>query len=75
MKKSAQNIIALLRESVPVTLRSDNFRFSELSDFARISATAETTINLIVGDNLTFQEVQSLSNISNRHIHVDLSKN
>lgn len=72
MKKSAENIKALLRNSVPVKLQSDSFRFSELSDIARLAASSETTITLVVGDNLTFAEVQDLANISNGHLQVDL---
>lgn len=74
MKKSAENIKALLRNSVPVKFQSDNYRFSELSDIARLAASSETTIILVVGDNLTFAEVQTLANISNGHLQVDLSR-
>jgi hypothetical protein len=74
MKKSAENIKTLLRNSIPVKLQSDNYRFSELSDIARLAASSETMITLVVGDNLTFAEVQTLANISNGYLHVDLSR-
>lgn len=74
MKKSAENILALLRKGVPVKLLSDDFRFSELSEFARISSSAETDITLVVGDNLNFAEVMELANVSHGHIHIDISR-
>ena len=74
MKKTAENIKTLLREGIQVTLRSDNFRFSELSDFARLAASSETTITIVVGDNLTFAEVQALAQISHGQLHTDLSR-
>lgn len=75
MKKSIENIMPLLRGRVAgMTLRSDDYRFSELSEFARLAATSETTITLVVGDNLTAAEVMDLVNTAHGHLHVDLSK-
>lgn len=74
MRKSAENIKALLRDGVPVTLRTDNFRYSELMEFARLAASSETTIILAVGDNLTFSEVKTLADIAHGHLHTDFSR-
>lgn len=75
MKKSIENIMPLLRGRVAgMTLRSDDYRFSELSEFARLAATSETTITLVVGDNLTAAEVMDLVNTAHGYLHVDLSK-
>lgn len=74
MRKSADNIKALLRKGVFVTLCSDDYRFSELMDFARIAASSETEMVLVIGDNLTFPEVDSLASAARGHLRVDLSK-
>ena len=74
MRKSAENIMALLHQGVAgLTLKSADFRFSELFEFARLAATSETNLVLIVGDNLTASEVLSLAEIAHGHLHVDLS--
>lgn len=66
--------MALLHQGVAgLTLKSADFRFSELFEFARLAATSETNLVLIVGDNLTASEVLSLAEIAHGHLHVDLS--
>lgn len=73
MKKSVENITALLRSGIGgLTLRSDDFRFSELSMFAQLAASSETPLTLVVGDNLTFAEVMALSKTAHGFLRVDL---
>lgn len=74
MKKSAENIKAFLSNGVPVTLRTDGFRYSELLEIVRLAASSETAIILVVGDNLTFSEVKTLADISHGHLHADFSQ-
>ena len=74
MKKSVENITALLRSGIGgLTLKSDDFRFSELSMFAQLAASSETPLILVVGDNLTFAEITALEKTAHGFLHVDLS--
>lgn len=74
MKKSVVNITELLRSGIGgLTLKSDDFRFSELSMFAQLAASSETPLILVVGDNLTFAEVAALAKTAHGFLHVDLS--
>ncbi len=55
MKKSVENITELLRSGIGgLTLKSDDFRFSELSMFAQLAASSETPLILVVGENLAW---------------------
>ncbi len=73
MKKSVENITSLLRSGIGgLTLRSDDFRFSELSMFAQLAASSETPLILVVGDNLTSAEVIVLTKTAHGFLHVDL---
>lgn len=73
MKKSVENIMTLLRSGIGgLTLKSDDFRFSELSMFAQLAASSETPLILVVGDNLTFTEVMALTKTARGFLHVDL---
>lgn len=73
MKKSVENITSLLRSGIGgLTLKSDDFRFSELSMFAQLAASSETPLILVVGDNLTFTEVMALTKTARGFLHVDL---
>ena len=73
MKKSVENIKALLRSGIGgLTLKSDDFRFSELSTFAQLAASSETPLTLVVGDNLTSAEVLALTKTAHGFLHVDL---
>ena len=63
--------MTLLRSGIGgLTLKSDDFRFSELSMFAQLAASSETPLTLVVGDNLTFAEV--LTKTAHGFLHVDL---
>lgn len=74
MKKSVENITALLHSGLGgLTLKSDDFRFSELSMFAQLAASLETPLILVVGDNLTFAEITALAKTAHGFLHVDLS--
>lgn len=74
MKKSTENILSLLHKGIAgLTLKSSDFRFSELYKFARSAASSETNLVLVIGDNLTASEVISLAEIAHGHLHVDLS--
>lgn len=73
MKKSVVNITELLRSGIGgLTLKSDDFRFSELSMFAQLAASSETPLILVVGDNLTSAEVIVLTKTAHGFLHVDL---
>lgn len=73
MKKSVVNITELLRSGIGgLTLKSDDFRFSELSMFAQLAASSETPLTLVVGDNLTSAEVIALTKTAHGFLHVDL---
>lgn len=73
MKKSVENITALLRSGIGgLTLKSDDFRFSELSVFAQLAASSETPLTLVVGDNLTSAEVLALTKTAHGFLYVDL---
>ncbi len=73
MKKSVENITALLRSGIGgLTLKSDDFRFSELSTFAQLAVSSETPLTLVVGDNITFTEVMALSKTAHGFLHVEL---
>ena len=73
MKKSVENITALLRSGIAgLTLKSDDFRFSELSMFTQLAASSETPLTLVVGDNLTFAEVLALTKTAHGFLLVDL---
>lgn len=73
MKKSIENIMPLLRGRVAgMTLRSDDYRFSELLAFARLAASKEVHLTLVVGDNLTAAEVVELARTAHGFLHIDL---
>ena len=73
MKKSVVNITELLRSGIGgLTLKSDDFRFSELSMFAQLAASSETPLTLVVGDNLTSAEVIALTKTAHGFLHIDL---
>lgn len=74
MRKTQDNIAALLRAGVPVKLNADDFRHSELANLMRIAASSETTITLIIGDSLTAAEVQDLGRIAHGQLKVDLTR-
>ncbi len=74
MKKSKDNITTLLRCGVPLVIKSDDFPFSELATFARLSRTGETNLTLVVGDTLTFDEVMQLARAGNGFLIVDISR-
>lgn len=73
MKKSKEHIKALLREGISVVMRTDDFRYSELEEFARLSNSSETNLTLVVGDDLTFDEAMQLAHISHGHICLNLT--
>ena len=74
MKKSEENIKALLRNGVKLILRSDDFRYSELAEFVRLSANRETELTIVVGDNLNYDEVNKLVAVGKEFLRIDLSK-
>ena len=53
MKKSEENIKPLLRMGAKLILRTEDYRYSELEDFVRLSANKETELTLIVGEAST----------------------
>ena len=73
MKKSYENVAALLRHSTPVTLRSDDFRFSELSKLVNVTIANEAELTIVVGDNLTASEVSMLTHNTRGRVRIVLT--
>ena len=74
MKLSEENIKSLLRMGAKLILRTEDFRYSELEDFVRLSANKETELIIVVGDNLNTDEVKKLVSVGKEFIHLDLSR-
>ncbi|MBR1491900.1 MAG: hypothetical protein IJ610_04015 [Bacteroidaceae bacterium] len=74
MKKSEENIKSLLRMGAKLILRTEDFRYSELEDFVRLSANKETELTLIVGDSLNTDEVKKLVSAGKEFLRLDLSR-
>lgn len=74
MKKSEENIKSLLRMGAKLILRTDDFRYSELEDFVRLSANKETELTLIVGDSINTDEVKKLVSVGKEFLRLDLSR-
>lgn len=74
MKKTKDNIMALQRIGVQLVIKSDDFQFSELAEFARLSCSNETNLTIAVGDDLSFDEIMQLARASHGHLIVDLSR-
>ena len=74
MKKSEENIKSLLRMGAKLILRTENFRYSELEDFVRLSANKETELTLIVGDSINTDEVKKLASVGKEFLRLDLSR-
>ena len=74
MKKSEENIRSLLRMGAKLILRTEDYRYSELEDFVRLSATKETELTLIVGDGINSDEVKKLVGIGKEFLRLDLSR-
>ena len=74
MKKSEENIRSLLRMGAKLILRTEDYRYSELEDFVRLSANKETELTLIVGDSINSDEVKKLVGIGKEFLRLDLSR-
>ena len=74
MKKSEENIKSLLRMGAKLILRTEDFRYSELEDFVRLSANKETELTLIVGDSINTDEVKKLVSVGKEFLRLDLSR-
>lgn len=74
MNKSAENIKSLLRMGARLILRAEDFRYSELEDFIRLSANKETELIVVVGDNLNSDEVKKLVSVGKEFLRLDLSR-
>lgn len=74
MKKSEENIKSLLRMGAKLILRTEDFRYSELEDFVRLSANKETELTLIVGDSINTDEVKKLVSVGKEFLCLDLSR-
>lgn len=55
-------------------LRTEDYRYSELEDFVRLSANKETELTLIVGDSINSDEVKKLVGIGKEFLRLDLSR-
>lgn len=74
MKKSEENIKSLLRMGAKLILRTEDYRYSELEDFVRLSANKETELTLIVGDGINSDEVRKLVSVGKEFLRLDLSR-
>ena len=74
MKKSEENIKSLLRMGAKLILRTDDFRYSELEDFVRLSANKETELTLIVGDSINTDEIKKLVSVGKEFLRLDISR-
>ena len=74
MNKSAENIKSLLRMGARLILRTEDFRYSELEDFVRLSANKETELIVVIGDNLNTDEVKKLVSVGKEFLRLDLSR-
>ena len=74
MNKSAENIKSLLRMGAKLILSTEDFRYSELEDFVRLSANKETELIVVVGDNLNSDEVKKLVSVGKEFLRLDLSR-
>lgn len=74
MKKSEENIKPLLRMGAKLILRTEDYRYSELEDFVRLSANKETELTLIVGDGINSDEVRKLVSVGKEFLRLDLSR-
>lgn len=74
MNKSAENIKSLLRMGARLILRAEDFHYSELEDFVRLSANKETELIVVVGDNLNSDEVKKLVSVGKEFLRLDLSR-
>lgn len=55
-------------------LRTEDYRYSELEDFVRLSANKETELTLIVGDGINSDEVRKLVSVGKEFLRLDLSR-
>ena len=74
MKKSEENIKSLLRMGAKLILSTEDFRYSELEDFVRLSANKETELTIVVGDSLNSDEVKKLVNVGKEFLRLDLTR-
>ena len=74
MKKSEENIKPLLRMGAKLILRTEDYRYSELEDFVRLSANKETELTLIVSDGINSDEVRKLVSVGKEFLRLDLSR-
>ena len=74
MKKSEENIKPLLRMGAKLILRTEDYRYSELEDFVRLSSNKETELTLIVGDGINSDEVRKLVSVGKEFLRLDLSR-
>ncbi|WP_300634567.1 hypothetical protein [uncultured Duncaniella sp.] len=72
MKKSYTNIADLIRKGANVKINSDDFRFSEISNLARIAANNETMLHIKVGDNINAAELAGIANTAKQFVLFDL---
>ncbi len=75
MRIPGEKVKALLRMGAKLILRADDYRYSELEDFVRLSANIENEMILVIGDNLQVDEVSKLHCIGREFLRIDLSRN
>ena len=71
MTKTAK---ALLRMGVSVSLNTDDCRYLQLEELVKIAIANEVRLTLIVGDNITPDELERLALIGRSYLHLDFTK-
>lgn len=61
MKRTRENIVALIKRGASVRINSSDFRFSELQGIAHEAASQECKIAISVNSGITSDELQHLA--------------
>lgn len=73
MRNSYANIADLLRKGAHVKIKSDSFRFSEISSLAQIAANNEALLHIKVGDKLNAAELADIANTAKQFVLFDFT--
>ncbi len=71
MKKTYNAIADIIRKGACVKIKSDDFRFSEISGLARIAANNGVIIQITVGDNINASEIADIAAVARQHVMFD----
>lgn len=70
MKLSTDDIKQILRQGAGIGLRTDDFRFSELFEFAKCAFSNSAKLTLTIGDNITTKEILTLARIARHNLTI-----